>query len=84
MYFRGFHRVAKDTKIDGLNSSQRGRISMMDPFEVLRFKEQELARVKKEVDALRIVAQVLGEETNGKRIESRPGNGTSSVAATAS
>lgn len=44
---------------------------MKDPFEVLRFKEQELARVKKEVDALRIVAQLLGEETNGRKIEVR-------------
>lgn len=57
---------------------------MKDPFEVLRFKEQELVRVKKEVDALRMVAQLLGEESSVKKIETRPANGTSSVAATAS
>ena len=57
---------------------------MKDPFEVLRFKEQELLRIRKEVDALRIVAQLLGEESNGKKIETRPANGTNSVAATAS
>jgi len=49
---------------------------MKDPFEVLRSKEQELMRVKEEVDALRIVAQLLGEETNGKRVEVRQATGT--------
>ena len=44
---------------------------MKDPFEVLRRKEQELVDVRKEVDALRIVAQLLGEETNSKRSELR-------------
>ena len=44
---------------------------MKDPFEVLRTKEQELMRVKEEVDALRIVAQLLGEETNSKRSDLR-------------
>jgi hypothetical protein len=41
---------------------------MKDPVEVLRMKEQELARVKKEVDALRIVAKMMGEDLpdNGK------------------
>ncbi len=35
---------------------------MKDPFEVLRAKEQELIRVRKEVDALRIVVKMLGDE----------------------
>jgi hypothetical protein len=49
---------------------------MKDAFEVLHTKEQELSRVKKEVDALRIVAQLLGEETNGKKVELRQPTGT--------
>lgn len=36
---------------------------MKDPYEVLREKEQEIARVKKEVDALRIVAKLLSDES---------------------
>ena len=44
---------------------------MKDPFEVLRSKEKELLRVKEEVDALRIVAQLLGEETNRKTSDLR-------------
>ena len=35
---------------------------MKDPIEVLRMKEQEVLRVKKEVEALRITAKLLGEE----------------------
>jgi len=35
---------------------------MNDPGQVLRSKQQELTRVKKEVDALRIVAKLLVEE----------------------
>ena len=35
---------------------------MKNPFEVLRLKEQELLRVKKEVEALRTVARLLGDE----------------------
>lgn len=35
---------------------------MKDPGQLLRAKQQELARVRKEVDALRIVAKLLGEE----------------------
>jgi len=83
MYFRGFLLRVKRSRIDNSIHRERG-IRMKDPFEVLRFKEQELVRVKNEVDALRIVAQLLGEESNGKKIEVRPANGTSSVAATAS
>ena len=41
--------------------TQRIRV-MKDPMEVLRTKEQELLRVKKEVEALRVVAQLLRED----------------------
>lgn len=50
---------------------------MRNPFEVLRFKEEELLRVKKEVDALRIVAQLVGEDANNnKKVELRQATGT--------
>lgn len=48
---------------------------MKDPFEVLRKKEQELQQVRKEVDALRIVAQLLGEES-GRKADLREPTGT--------
>ena len=35
---------------------------MKDPFEVLRMKEQDILRVKQEIEALRITAELLGEE----------------------
>jgi hypothetical protein len=35
---------------------------MKDLLEVLRMKEQQLSRVKEEVEALRIVARLLGED----------------------
>jgi hypothetical protein len=37
---------------------------MRDVTEVLRMKEEEIARVKKEVEALKLVATLLGEEQN--------------------
>jgi hypothetical protein len=36
---------------------------MRDPFEVLKAKELEVIRVRKEIDALKIAAKLLGEET---------------------
>jgi hypothetical protein len=39
-----------------------GALSMKDPIEVLRMKEQEILRVKREIEALRITAELLGEE----------------------
>jgi hypothetical protein len=33
-----------------------------DPFEVLRMKEQDILRVKQEIEALRITAELFGEE----------------------
>jgi hypothetical protein len=38
---------------------------MKNPLEVLKMKEQELVRVKNEVNALRIAARLLSDETNG-------------------
>jgi hypothetical protein len=35
---------------------------MKDPFEVLRVKEQDTLRVQQEIEALRITAELLGEE----------------------
>jgi hypothetical protein len=35
---------------------------MKNPYEVLRAKEQELIRIRKEMDALRIAARLLGAE----------------------
>jgi hypothetical protein len=37
---------------------------MKNPHEVLRIKEQELSRVKNEINALRIAARLLSEETD--------------------
>jgi hypothetical protein len=39
-----------------------GGLSMKDPLEVLRMKEQDILRVKQEIEALRITAELLGEE----------------------
>ena len=43
---------------------------MKNPYEVLRMKEQELLKVRKEIEALRIAARLLGAEdpcaTNGE------------------
>ena len=35
---------------------------MKNPFEVLKTKEQEMAKVRKEIDALRITIQLIGDE----------------------
>jgi hypothetical protein len=35
---------------------------MKNPFEVLKSKEQEMAKVRKEVDALRIAMRLMGDE----------------------
>ncbi len=44
---------------------------MKNPVEVLRAKEQELTRVKSEIDALRVVAKLLAEDDSS--------NGTAKV-----
>jgi hypothetical protein len=38
---------------------------MKNPVEVLKMKEQELVRVKNEINALKIAARLLNDETNG-------------------
>jgi hypothetical protein len=38
---------------------------MKNPMEVLRAKEQELAKVRKEIAALKVAARLLGEEGAG-------------------
>jgi hypothetical protein len=43
---------------------------MKNPMEVLRMKEQELGRVRKEVEALQIAARLLNDESlpnNGQK-----------------
>jgi hypothetical protein len=35
---------------------------MKNPYDVLRMKEQELLRIRKEIEALRIAARLLGAE----------------------
>jgi hypothetical protein len=42
---------------------------MKNPYEVLRSKEQELSRIRKEVEALRIAVNLLGEEESGENKE---------------
>jgi ribosomal protein S3 len=47
---------------------------MKNPLEVLRQKEQEILRVKQEIEALRITAKLIGEElpsTSEGRVEFR-------------
>jgi hypothetical protein len=44
---------------------------MKNPFEVLRIKEQELQRVRREVEALRMIAPLLAESAE------KPANGKS-------
>jgi hypothetical protein len=39
---------------------------MKNPLEVLRTKEQELMKVKKEVEALRITVHLLGENNQSE------------------
>ena len=48
---------------------------MKNPYDVLRMKEQEILRVKREIEALRIAAKLLGEDppSNGDgTVEFRP------------
>jgi hypothetical protein len=41
---------------------------MKNPMEVLRTKEQDIIRVKKEIDALRVAAQLLGDEGQPSKV----------------
>ena len=46
---------------------------MKNPYDVLRMKEQELLRLRKETEALRIAARLLGAEDSGAgKSEDRP------------
>ena len=53
----------------------QGRTSMKNPFELLRAKEQEILAVKRQIEALRIAARLLGdeEEDNVLLERDRPG-----------
>ena len=42
---------------------------MKNPYDVLRTKEQELARVRKEMEALKIAARLLGAEDSSAKEE---------------
>jgi hypothetical protein len=46
---------------------------MKNPMEVLRIKEQEMLRVKREIDALRLTVRLLGEDhpNNGQKVDLR-------------
>jgi hypothetical protein len=48
---------------------------MRDVTELLRAKEQELAKVKRQVEALRIAAPLLGKESD----QAPPSNGPAAV-----
>ena len=41
---------------------------MKNPYDVLRAKEQELMRVRREMEALRIAARLLGAEDRDKGV----------------
>ena len=45
---------------------------MKNPYDVLRTKEQELVRVRKEMEALRIAARLLGAEDPAADDEHQP------------
>ncbi len=45
---------------------------MKNPYDVLRTKEQELVRVRKEMEALKIAARLLGAEDPAADAENPP------------
>ena len=45
---------------------------MKNPMEVLRSKEQELVKVKKEVDALRVAARLLEDSPANGEAKAQP------------
>ena len=47
---------------------------MKDVAQVLRTKEEEIVRVKKELEALKIVAALLSEESRQQRIPATAAN----------
>jgi hypothetical protein len=50
---------------------------MKNVYEVLRLKEMELAKLEKEVEALRLVAPLLSEEKEGSEVIRATVNGSS-------
>jgi len=50
-------------------------LSMIDAFELLRTKENELARVRKEIESLRIVAALLSETDDTEALRVEPSRG---------
>ncbi len=44
---------------------------MKNPYEVLRVKERQIQKVKKEIEALRIAARLLGAEESGSGSEEK-------------
>ena len=44
---------------------------MKNPFEVLKSKEQEMNKVRKEVDALRVTIRLIGDEAAAAAAESK-------------
>jgi hypothetical protein len=45
---------------------------MKNPYDVLRTKEQELVRIRKEVEALKVVARLLGAEDSAENGDNTP------------
>lgn len=45
---------------------------MKNPYDVLRTKEQEITRIRKEMDALRVVAQLLDADNSGAAADAHP------------
>jgi hypothetical protein len=63
----GSFRLGGKMAYSGFNRQMRpefwkGPPRMKNPYDVLRTKEQELARVRKEMEALRIAARLLGAD----------------------
>jgi hypothetical protein len=59
--------------LDRVRRTPEVKVVMKNPLEVLRIKEQELLKVKKEIDALRITVKLLGDETSagGEQVDLR-------------
>jgi hypothetical protein len=56
----------------GIRLLIQGASPMKNPFDVMRMKEQEISRIKQEIEALRITAKLLGEEPpNDGKVEYR-------------
>jgi hypothetical protein len=50
----------------------RGGRAMKDPLAVLRSKEQEIVRIKKEIEALRVAARLLREDDDQIPEDAKP------------